>query len=111
MKFNASKFAVVSLMILLVPTIAFAALGNPLGTIQISEVINRLIKFLLGAAGSVALLMFVWGGFQYLWSAGDDAKVKKGKATLTNAALGLAIIFLAYTGVNAVIKALTSGTV
>jgi energy-converting hydrogenase Eha subunit E len=55
--------------------------------------------------------MFVWGGFQYLLSAGDDNKVKKGKETIKNAALGIVIIFLAYTAVNALIVALQSGTV
>ena len=87
-----------ALLLLIVPQISLAAgLINPLGdNVTIAGVIGRLIKALLGVSGSVALLMFVWGGFQFLWSAGDEAKVKNGKNTLKNAALGLVIISSAY---------------
>jgi len=88
------------------------ALINPLGSgVTIESFIGRLIKAILGLSGSVALLMFVWGGFQYLWSGGDDAKVKKGKETLKNAVLGIVIIFFAYTLVNTLIKALATGSI
>lgn len=83
---------------------------NPLGSgVTIESFIGRLVKAILGLSGSVALLMFVWGGFQYLWSAGDPKKVDKGKETLKNAVLGIVIIFFAFTLVNALIKVLASG--
>lgn len=108
-----SKFTIsVGLFLLFIPTITFAALENPLGSVTtIQGLIGRLIKVLLGLAGSLSFLMFVWGGFQYLWSAGDDAKVKKGKDTIKNAALGIFIILFAYAAVNALIDALSKGSV
>ena len=84
---------------------------NPLCTNDIQAVVARLIKFMLAFAGSVALLMFVWGGFQYLWSAGDSGKIKKGKEILMNAGLGLLIMITAYTLITALITALTTGKV
>ncbi len=99
-------------LFLLLPQIASAELTNPLGAgITLESFIGRLIKIILGLSGSVALLMFVWGGFQYLWSGGDDKKVAKGKDTLKNAVLGLAIIFLSYTAVDAIIQALAKGSI
>lgn len=89
-------------------------LSDPLGISKdktgasgIAEVVSRLIKFLLALSGSVALLMFVWGGFQYLWSAGDENKVKSGKSTLKNAMIGLVIIFSSYMLVTTLITALS----
>lgn len=100
------------LFLILPISVSAAGLINPLGSgATIHTVIGRVIKFMLGLSGSVALLMFVWGGFQFLSSAGDPGKVKKGKETLTMAVLGLAVIFGAYILVNALITALTTGSV
>lgn len=95
----------------LAPMAASAALINPLGNgVTLESFIGRLIKGILGLSGSVALAMFVWGGLQYMLAGGNDTKVKKAKETLTNAGLGLAIIFFAYTLVSAVIKLLAGGS-
>jgi len=104
-------------LLFLIFAIAFPAIAqgqtleNPLVTSDIRVIIGRVIKALLGISGAVALLMFVWGGFQWLISGGSPDKIKKGKDTLLWAALGLVIIFTSYTIVTAVITAITSGTV
>jgi len=111
MKPSTKKLLVFSVLFLLLPSITYA-IENPLvGITSIQGLIGRLIKVLLGLAGSFSLLMFVWGGFQYLWSAGDPAKIKKGKDTLVNAVLGIFIMLFAYSIVTAVINALSTGTV
>ncbi|MEK7994957.1 MAG: pilin [Planctomycetota bacterium] len=103
-----------ALFILVCPLVTFAVdskLLNPLGDGTTPEIlIGRIIKALLGLSGSVALLMFVWGGFLYLTS-GDSKRVQTAKDTLKHAALGLVIIFLSYIGVITVIAALTKGDV
>lgn len=110
MKIPFQKHLIFSLLLFMIPMITHAALINPLGAnITLEGFIGRLIKALLGLSGSVALLMFVWGGFQYLWSGGDPKKVEKGKETLKNAMLGIVIIFFSYTLVTALIKALATG--
>lgn len=94
---------------LAVPVAAFAqALYNPLGSPDLRVVIGRIIKALLGLSGALALLMFIWGGFQFLLSQGDTGKIKKGKDTLIWASLGLVLIFTAYTLISALINALVS---
>lgn len=87
-----------------------ASLTNPLATTEVSTVIGRLIQALLGITGAIALLMFIWGGFQWLISGGSPEKVKKGKETLIWAVIGLAVIVGAYMLVSAVVSALESGT-
>lgn len=82
-------------------------LPNPLGTTDIRVIIANIIRAALGVVGSVALLMFIYGGFLWMTAAGNEKKVQQGKDTLVWATLGLAIIFAAYAILNFVIGALT----
>jgi len=63
-------------------------------------------RIILGFAGSVALLMFIYGGFMWLISAGNTDRVTKGRTTFLNAMIGLALIFGAWIIINVVIAAL-----
>jgi hypothetical protein len=86
-----------TLAALTTPALTHAAtLSNPLGTSDINVIIGNIIKILLGFSGSIAFLMFVWGGFLWLISAGDPKRVKKGKDTFIWASLGLVVIFTSY---------------
>lgn len=59
-------------------------------------VIRRVINWLLALSGTLFLVMFVWGGFQYIISSGDSTKADKGRKTLINAIMGVAIILFSY---------------
>ena len=56
----------------------------------------NLINWILGFVSMIAVLFVIWGGVQYLTSAGDDNKAESGKKTLTYAFIGLIIAALAY---------------
>ncbi|TAL19461.1 hypothetical protein EPN90_03405 [Patescibacteria group bacterium] len=71
-------------------------LKNPLGTTSVPELIGRVVAALLGLSGSLALLMFVYGGFVWITSGGIPDRIAQGKNTMVWAALGLALIFGAY---------------
>lgn len=90
-------------------------LYNPLGTDSDSSdvrvILGRVIKGFLSIVGSIALLMFVYGGVLWLTSAGNSERIKKGKDILVWAVLGLGIIFSAYAITNAIINSLTAGSV
>ncbi len=86
-----------------------AVLYNPLGTSDVRVVIGRVIQAMLGLSGALALLMFVWGGFQWITSGGEKEKIQKGKNTLIWATIGMFFIFISYTVVYALIRAITSG--
>ncbi len=76
----------------------------------IPTLIGRIISAVLGIVGSIALLMFIYGGFMWLTSGGITEKITKGKQVLVWAAIGLVVIFLSYTLVNFVIKGLASSS-
>jgi len=81
-------------------------LDNPLGDIDDPRVvIGNIIKALLGIVGSLALAIFVYGGFNWVISAGNEEKIKKGKDMIIWATFGLAVIFASYALVNFVIGA------
>lgn len=79
-------------------------LENPIGVTDINVAIGKVINAALGLSGAIALLMFVWGGVQMLISGGNADRVKSGKATLTWAAIGIVVIFTAYTLVNVLVN-------
>lgn len=82
--------------------------GSPTAFIQ--KTIGVIIKWALGIVGSIALLMFVFGGFMWLTAAGNPDNIKKGKGILVWAAIGLVAIFAAYAVTQLIFTALTSGT-
>jgi O-antigen ligase len=85
-------------------------LTNPLGTTDIRGVVGNVIKTILGLSGVAALLMFVYGGVQWIISGGEPKKVEKGKETLKWAALGLVFIFISYTLLYTLLTALSTAT-
>jgi hypothetical protein len=80
------------------------SLKNPLTNdekpIDINTIIGKAISGLLGIVGSIALVMFIYGGFTWMLAAGSPNNVKKGRDILVWATIGLAVIFSAYGLVN-----------
>ncbi|MDA3839503.1 MAG: pilin [Patescibacteria group bacterium] len=82
-------------------------IDNPIQTATPQQLIGKVIAAVLGISGSLALLMFVYGGFVWMLSGGNSEKVTKGKNTLVWAAIGLVVIFSSYALVNAIFTGLT----
>ena len=94
----------------LVPSVqAATGLENPLGESDPRKIIGNVIRAMLGLTGSLALAVFIFGGFTWVTSAGSEEKIKKGKEMILWAALGLFIIFASYAMVRFVIGAVTGG--
>ncbi len=80
-------------------------LTNPLGSINSPQLlIGRIINTILGVVGSLALLMFIYGGLTWMTSSGAPDKVKKGRDIIIWSAIGLVIIFAAYALVSFLIS-------
>ncbi|MFA5945832.1 MAG: pilin [Patescibacteria group bacterium] len=80
------------------------------GTCQLSDMLQIFVNLSIGIlaiSGSVALLMFFYGGFTWVTSMGNAKNVEKGKEIITRAVIGLAIIFGAYAFVNFLIFAIS----
>ena len=69
----------------------------------IGDKVTRPINTLLYIVGVLAVVMVIYGGFTYMTSTGDAAKVHKGKTILIYSLVGLAIAVLAYAIINFVI--------
>jgi len=117
------KFFLISIFIFILfsPLIAFAEQGaiggpgvtepvqlpNPLGTgaekTNIPTLLGNVAKAILGIVGSLALVMFIYGGIIWMTSSGNAEQVTKGKNIVIWATIGLVVIFSAYALVNFVL--------
>ncbi|MBN1326022.1 hypothetical protein JW977_03540 [Candidatus Falkowbacteria bacterium] len=81
------------------------------GEAGVQKLIGRIIKAVLAIVGSIAFIMFIYGGMFMLTSHGNPDMVKKGKDILIWSVIGLLIIFGSYIFVNYIITGITqSGT-
>ncbi|NQV88915.1 MAG: hypothetical protein HQ488_01145 [Parcubacteria group bacterium] len=108
---------------LLLPAAAFAQLsaaqteladvGDGIGAdadTDLPTLVGELIKVLLSVLGIIFVVLVVYAGFLYLTSQGEAERVKKAKALLTQAVIGLVIIISAYAISSFVIDALVQAT-
>lgn len=102
----------VAVSLVTAPQLTFAAviLINPLGVTDPRLIVANIIKAILSVVGTLALLMFVYGGVIWITSFGDSKRVDKGKTIITWTVLGLAMIASAYVLVNAVVQGLITGS-
>ncbi|MFA7088073.1 MAG: pilin [Patescibacteria group bacterium] len=83
-------------------------LDNPLGVSSPQALIGKVINSILGVVGSIALLMFVYGGLTWMLSSGNQEKVKKGRDIIVWSAIGLAVIFISYALTRLVLNMITT---
>ncbi len=91
-------------------TFPVAAIGkkynfpDPLGGVSVSQLIGRIISQVLPFVGALFLLMFMWGGLEWMTAGGDSAKVQKAIKTLRNSVIGIIIVLGAYVIVQALVS-------
>ena len=85
-------------------------LDNPLGKgkTDVPTLLGTVVNYVMGIIGSLALVMFIYGGATWMLSGGNQEMVTRGKQTLIWAAIGIVIIFTAYALVRFVIQAITN---
>jgi hypothetical protein len=84
--------------------------GDRDSDVTLTELIIRVINFLLGIAFVIAILFVVYGGYQYMVSGANPELAKKGRQTITHAVIGIAIIILSYLLVSVVSNTLSDCT-
>ncbi len=95
------------------PYVAFAqvTIVNPLGESDVRVIVGQVIQGALSVAGTLALLMVVYGGILWLTDMGKGEQVKKGKDILIWATLGILLIAGAYVLTTAIFNAVLTGSV
>ena len=69
---------------------------NKFGFSNVTIGIARLAKAIIGVIGSIALAMFVYGGFVWMTSRGNSEQVSKAIKTMVWSALGIVVILTSY---------------
>lgn len=79
---------------------------NPIKCKDVNCLVAQVIRYILGTIAIVATLMFIWGGFMMLTSAGNAERIKKAKETLAWAAIGIVVILLSWAIIRFVLGSL-----
>lgn len=74
--------------------------------LNLPDVIARIINIAMLAAGLVAVIYLIIGGFRYVTSGGNAEAIEGAKATILNAIIGLIVIFISFLLVNYILSAL-----
>lgn len=82
----------------------FGSTGSYLRFNSSADLVRFVIRTMLAFAGVVALIYIIIGGYTMITSTGDPKKYEKGKQTVFYAAIGIAVIVLAFVIVTAVIN-------
>lgn len=80
-----------------------AAQGGGMVSGDLKTIIGNIVRIFMYAVGAVAVIMMILGGFQYVTSSGDQAKVTKAKNTILYGVVGLVVALLAYAIVSFVL--------
>lgn len=67
-----------------------------LSTTDLVSTVTRIIQWVLGLLGLVAVIMIIIGGFRWMTAGGNEEKVEAAKKILTAAIIGLIIVLLAW---------------
>lgn len=89
------------------------AAGISGGTTDLYTIFGRVVNVVLGFLGIVLLFYFLYGGFKWMTSGGDEKGVGEAKTMIRNAVIGLVIVMASYALSSFVLNQLvivTSGT-
>ena len=70
-----------------------------------AELVQMFITYAFIIAAGLSVVYVLWGGIQFIFSAGDEEKVKKAINGVRNSVVGLIIVILSFTGVSILGKA------
>lgn len=84
------------------------SLVNPLGSTDIKILMGNTVKVVVGIIGTIAFVVFVYGGFQWLTSAGNSEKISKGLQAMLWAGIGIIVVFSSYAILTLIIDTLQS---
>ena len=82
--------------------------GGSSGSTDLSQTAKNAITVLSIIVGIAAVIMIIIGGFKYVTSGGDSAKISSAKSTIFYALIGLVVVALAQVIVRLVLTKATS---
>ena len=95
------------------PLVMFGAVAqaitvyNPINAQNVPDLVNNMVRAILGIVGAVTLFMFVYGGLMWMTSGGASSRIERGRNTLIWATIGLLVIFSSYAILNFIFGAIS----
>jgi len=82
-------------------------INNPLGSTSgtVGDIVDKILEFLLQVGVPIAVLMYVWAGFLFLTSGGNEKKVNTAKQAVIWTSVGLAVLIIS-NGLVEVVKSI-----
>ncbi len=89
-----------TVMVLLMPVLVFAALTNPsppltgsaITLAEIQDRIEQIARFLIIIGVILAVIFIIWGGIAYMFAGGDETKSAAAKSRIMNGVIGAAVV-------------------
>lgn len=78
--------------------------------VDVRVVIIRIVQFVLGFLGLLAVLIVMYGGWMWMTAAGKEERITIAKKILTNGFIGLSIILLSFAIVSFILNKLQEAT-
>lgn len=75
-----------------------------------AALVGNYISAALGLLGVILVVIVIYAGFLWMTAQGNDEKVKQAKKMLSNAVIGMILIFAAYAITTFVVSALKTAT-
>lgn len=68
------------------------------------DTVELIINWVLGFVGIIIFIIFLFAGFEYATAGGDTDKTKSAQSRISNAIIGLIIVFFAFVASNAILS-------
>lgn len=91
----------------------FQATGNAAGVQTskgLAQLVGSFIQAAIGLLGIILVVLIIYAGFLWMTAQGNEEKVKKAKAIITQCVIGMILIFAAYAITDFVVRALSTAT-
>lgn len=72
------------------------ALGLPTAFNSLGDVVSAILPVIISVAGLALFAYLLMGGIKYITSGGDDKAIMEAKKIITNALIGMLIVFVAF---------------
>ena len=70
--------------------------GKELTSLTVSGIVSGAISLVMLVVALIFFFILIWGGLKWVMSEGDEKAVTSARAQITNALIGLAIVFAAF---------------
>lgn len=109
-----SILTLLTLTALLLPAAVMADgmpyLESPIACKTANCLFLQLIRYFLAGVAIVSTLMFIWGGYLFLTSAGNAEQVKKGKDVILWSSVGIVVILGSWVLIQFLLQGLSGST-